>query len=183
MSKLIIILAFLGLALATLTTNYLSKSKLKPVSHAAIKVVLNQTTDYRLSLKKLSGESSYTPDYKLTIPYGYYRVLIINENGKELFSGKVEKNKVTFPPYQMEEQKEGDEPKLTFEPLKELSLLLPYFTDAKKIIFLDEDNQLKFELDVGDVGLPNDYSKNLCGNGICDSGENFIFCYSDCRRR
>lgn len=169
--------------LTVLITTYLSKSKVKQVSHAAVKVVLDQTSDYKLSLKSLSSENAYSSDYKLTIPYGYYNVKIIGNNDKELFSGKVEKNRVSFPPYEVEVKEESEQSAPSFEPLNEMTLLLPYFTNAKKIIFFDENNWEKFQIDISSLVFPEDYSKKLCGNGICDFGENIIFCYNDCRPR
>ena len=180
----IIFVIVVGFALTVLTSTYLSKSKINPsVSHAAVKVVLNQTPDYRLSLKSLSGESSYTSDYKLKIPFGYYNVKIIGDRGEELFSGKVEKNRVNFPPYEIDGAKESDSSVATLEPLKEMTLLLPYFKNGKKIIFFDENNLEKYQVDIEKIGLPEGFSKNLCGNGICDSGENVIFCYNDCHKK
>ena len=184
MSKTKIILSILvGLILTVITTTYLAKSKVKSVSHAALEVKLNQTPDYKLSLKSLSGENSYSSDYKLPIPYGYYLVKIIGEDGAELFSGKVEKNRVTFPPYEVDGGDESKPTVATLEPISEMTLLLPFFSKAKKIIFLDEKNLEILEVDISKTELPENYTQNFCGNGICDSNENLIFCYRDCHLR
>ncbi|OGK24994.1 hypothetical protein A3D76_03845 [Candidatus Roizmanbacteria bacterium RIFCSPHIGHO2_02_FULL_37_9b] len=179
----IILTVLLGGILIFITTIYLNKNKLKPVSHAAVKVVLDQTPDYSLSLKSLSGESSYAPDYKLPIPYGYYNVKIFGDNGLALFSGKVEKNRVSFPPYEVGEKGEPENAVSQLEALGEMTLLLPYFSGAKKIIFYDENNLEKLQVNIENISLPKDYPKKLCGNGICDLGENILFCYQDCRPR
>lgn len=184
MRKLKIILPIIIVSiLIGFTSIYLSKSKLKPVSHAALKVVLNQTRDYRLSLRNISGENSYSSDYKLPIPYGYYVVKIIGEDGTELFSGKVEKNRVFFPPYEIDEKEESKSSVTTLEPISEMTLLLPFFSGAEKIILYDQNNQEKLEVDISKIELPKNYSQNNCGNGICDNNENFIFCFRDCRLR
>ena len=183
MTKFKIILAItVILILVTSFTLFLSQSKNKPVNHAAIKVVLGQTPDYKLSLKSLSVEDAYSSDYKLAIPFGHYEVKIIGKNEVELFSGKVEKNKVIFPPYEIEEPSDSTI-KTTMEPLSEITVFLSYFTHAKKVVFLDEKNIEKLQVDIENLSLPQDITKKLCGNGICDSNENIFFCYKDCRPR
>jgi hypothetical protein len=149
-----------------------------------VKVVLRQTPDYTLSLKTLSVENSYSSDYKLAIPYGYYTVKIRGDGDNELFSGTVAKNKVIFPADEIELQEgEGSSSGVALEPLSEIALYLPYYTRAKKIIFYDEKNLEKLQVDFGEIGLPEDYTRRLCGNGICDFNENILFCFKDCRPR
>src|SRR3989344_3578186 len=99
MTKFKIILGIIAIIiLSSVATLMLSQKRDKPVSRAAVKVVLNQTPDYRLSLKALTVESSYSSDYKLTVPFGHYNVKIIADKDTALFSGRVGKNKVIFPP-------------------------------------------------------------------------------------
>jgi len=159
MTKTKIILAITtGLVLTLLTIGYfLSQAKNKPVSHAAMRVMLGQTTDYRLSLKALSSEQAYSSDYKLAIPYGHYNIKILDAKENELFSGRVGKNKVAFPPDEIgSEESEISSTGVTLEPLKEMILFLPYFTAAKKIVFYDEKNLEKFQIDVSKLSLPKD---------------------------
>lgn len=186
MTKFKIILAILAvLILVTSFTFFLSsRSGNKPVSHAAVKVVLGQTPDYTLSLKTLSVENSYSSDYKLAVPYGYYNVKIIGDGDSEFFSGTVARNKVAFPPDEIELQNgETSSVNVTLEPLSEIALYLPYYTRAKKIVFYDEKNLEKLQVDLGETSLPEDYTRRLCGNGICDFNENILFCFKDCRPR
>lgn len=179
----IILTVIIGLVLTVSTSVYLSTSKIKPVSHAAVKVILKQTPDYLLTLKSLSGEDSYSSDYKLPVPYGYYLVKIFDNSNRELFSGKVEKNRVSFPPYDIEAKEDTEAVTTTLIPLNELTLILPYFKEAEKIVFYDENKSEKLQVNIDNILIPTGDSKKLCGNGICDSGENIIFCYNDCRLR
>ena len=103
---------------------------------------------------------------------------------KVFFSGKVAKNKVSFPPYEiLSENEEPTSSDITLAPLSEITLFLPYFTRAKKIVFFDEKNVEKLKVDLDEITLPKDYTKRLCGNGICDFNENVLVCYKDCRFR
>ncbi len=185
MTKTKLILAITtGLALTLLTIGYfLPRSKNRPVSHAALKLVLEQTPDYKLIYKDLSLENSYSSDYKLEIPYGYYNFKILGGRGEVLFFGKVAKNRVHFPPYEINSQNEELSTELTVAPLSDITLFLPYFTQAKKVVFFDENNVEKYQVELNEVTLPKDYTKKLCGNGICDFNENIIFCYKDCQPR
>ncbi|MBI4225719.1 hypothetical protein HY612_01260 [Candidatus Roizmanbacteria bacterium] len=184
MVKLKIILISLAvLVFTTLAFAYFApQSKNTPVSHVAIRLVLDQTPDYRLSVKTLGVENAYFSDYKLDIPFGYYNIKILGNKNVAFFSGKVAKNKVSFPPYEIVPQDEGPSSSVTIiEPLGQIGLFLPYFPQAKKIIFLDEKKQEKLQVDIAKLGLPKDFSKKLCGNGICDFNENFLRCYKDCK--
>ena len=174
-----------GFVLLTLPIIYFaSQSRNIPVSRAAIKVVLGQTQDYRLSLNTLAVENSYSSDYQLEIPFGYYNIKILGDDDTVFFSGKVNKNLVRYPPDEMEvESKQTTPPDLSVEPLSKIVLFLPYYTRGKKIVFFDEKNVEKLQVDLHKVTLPKDYAKKLCGNGVCDFSENFLSCYKDCRFR
>jgi len=173
------------LVIALLITGlYLPKQKNTPVSHAAVRVKLNQSEGYELSLEALSVENSYYSDYKLAQPFGYYTIKIFDSNKKEIFSGRAEKNKVFFPPYEVASPRryeEGASPDA--EPLDEIILLLPFFPKAKKLVLSDDKNQEKLTLDLTKITLPKNLIKNFCGNGICDSNENIVSCFKDCRIR
>ena len=148
-----IVLVFSTLAIAY----FLSQSKNKPVSQAAMRLVLGQTPDYKLSLKTLSSEKAHFSDYKLVVPYGYYNLKILGNKDKVLFSGRVGKNKVTFPPDEIESEETAlSSIGVTLEPLTELTLYLPFIPAAEKIVFYDENNLEKFQIDVSRLLLPND---------------------------
>jgi len=158
-SKIILALTTV-LVLALLTITYfISQAKNKPVSQTAVKVVLGQTPDYRLSLKVLSSEQAYFSDYKLVIPYGYYNLKILDAKENELFSGRVGKNKVSFPPDEIgSEETVISSTGASLEPLQEMTLYLPFFTAAEKIVFYDENNLEKFQIDVSKLSLPKEKS-------------------------
>src|SRR3989338_6689059 len=186
MTKFRIILIILG-ALVVLTlpvVYFLSQSRNIPVSHAAVRLILGQTPDYRLSLRTLAVENAYSSEYQLAIPTGHYNVKIMGETGAVFFSGKISKNLVRYPADEIDVKGErAPRPDLLVEPLGEIVLLLPYYPRAKKIVFFDENNVEKMQVDLTKVTLPKDYSKKLCGNGICDSNENILFCYKDCHKK
>ena len=99
------------------------------------------------------------------------------------FSGKISKNLFRYPPDEIELESEQAPADLSVDPLSEIVLFLPYYPRAKKIVFYDENNLEKLQVDHTKVTLPKDYSKKLCGNGICDFSENTIFCYNDCHKK
>lgn len=184
MSKFKLGLIILGcFVLLTLPIIYFaSQSRNVPVSRAAIKVVLGQTQEYKLTLKTLAVENAYFSNYQLEIPHGYYNLKIVGHGDVVFFSGKVSKNLVRYPPDELEvENGQATPPYLSVEPLSEIVLFLPYYPRAKKIVFFDENNVEKLQIDLTKITLPKDYSKKLCGNGICDFNENLLFCYEDCR--
>lgn len=158
-SKIILIITIVLIFLSLAIGYFLSQSKNKPVSQAAVRVVLGQTPDYKLSLKVLSSETAYFSDYKLVVPYGYYNLKILGDKEKVLFSGRVGKNKVAFPPDEIgAEESEFSSTGVTLEPLTEMTLFLPFFSTAKKIVFFDENNLEKFQIDVSKLSLPKDKS-------------------------
>lgn len=184
MAKFRIILIILGgLVFLTLPIIYFASQSINnPVSHAAVKVVLGQTTDYRLLLKTLAVENAYSSNYQLEIPHGHYNLKILGEADVVLFSGKVSKDLVRYPPDEIGvESEQTAPPVLLAEPLNEIVLFLPYYPRAKKIVFFDENNLQKLQIELKKIKLPKDYSKKLCGNGICDFNENLLLCYKDCQ--
>lgn len=186
MTKIRIILIILGglVVLALPTVYFLSQSRNMPVSHAAVRLILGQTQDYRLSLKTLAVENVYSSDYQLEIPSGHYNAKIMGSDDVVFFSGKISKNLVRYPPDGIDVGGgQVEQANIMVEPLSEIILLLPFYPRAKKIVLYDEKNVEKLQVDLTKVTLPKDYNKKLCGNGICDISENIIFCYNDCRPR
>lgn len=120
---------------------YLSLINKYPEKNKAVKLVLNQTKNYKLFVKSLEVEKAKFSDYKLEIPFAYYNIHIIDNTKKIIFSGKVAKDKVSFPPYEI--LPEGEEPSTSAtstEPLSEITVFLPHYPKARKIVFLDEAN-------------------------------------------
>ena len=125
------------------------RSGFKPDKNLSVKVVINQSSDYVLSLKSFEKVKSKYSDYKLEIPFGYYNIHIYDGKQEVLFTGKVAKDKVSFPPYEiLPEEKESTGERIITEPLKEIILFLPSYRNAKKIVFTDEKNQVKLVIDL-----------------------------------
>src|SRR3990167_4243126 len=99
--------------------------------------------------------------------------------GMPLFSGKFARDLVLMPyPKMINGQYLPPE----ILPLGEITLLLPYYREAEKIMIQDEQGNNKLTVALSDYSLTSveSYTK-YCGNGICDTDENILSCYSDCR--
>ena len=99
--------------------------------------------------------------------------------GMPLFSGKFARDLVLMPyPKMINGQYLPPE----ILPLGEITLLLPYYREAELIIIKDEQGSDKLTINISDFSLnPVESYTKYCGNGICDTDENILSCYSDCR--
>lgn len=148
------------LILVSLTLGFfLPKSKNQPVSHAAVRMVLDQTPEYRLTLKTMGVEKAYYSDYQLKVPFGYYNLVILGDKDKVLFSGKVGKDRVSFPPYEVGEEEDSTLANVLSEPLPEITVYLPYYPSAKFIVFLDENGKEVLRVGVDKIKPPKDILK------------------------
>ncbi len=185
MSKLKILIAIiLGLIFTTIIVAFfIPETTRMPLSHLVLKLVAHQTQSGELSLEQISLENLYPSDYKISFKENYYTIKILSKDNEELFSGQVLKKQI-IPPAETGDFFETTHnfvgEGLTEKSIEEILVYLPYYKQAQKVIFLDEDGKEKLTVQLNDLKLPENYSKKLCGNGICDFNENLFSCFSDC---
>ncbi|NTU46204.1 hypothetical protein HGA88_01110 [Candidatus Roizmanbacteria bacterium] len=149
-----------------------------PVPHNALVLNLLQTPEGSVALQKLDVQDTYPSDYKLDIPNNYLIVQIF-KNKEKLFEGKVvNKETIVFT--------RPLDPHVVVKPyeisLNNVVVYLPYIRTATDIKVLDEKSNLKLSIHLASYKLNAvNIKSNLCGNGICDSNENAISCFSDCK--
>lgn len=149
-----------------------------PLTHQTIKIILKQEQDDRLSIKEIKVEDKYPEQYKLNPPTNYYVFEIDDKNGQKLFSGKVVNKEILY--YFPLSEDNLSPPRVTT--IDEITVYLPFYTNAERIRILDEKEQVKLELALKEFNLqPLKTIQNLCGNGICDANENIVGCFSDCK--
>ena len=140
---------FVLILLFLLSYSFYNQSGNRPAKQIAVKIIVSQTSDYILSLKSIEKIKGKYSDYKLEVPFGHYNIHIYDGKQKVLFTGKVARDKVSFPPYEiLPEEKESTGERIITEPLKEIILFLPSYRNAKKIVFTDEKNQVKLVIDL-----------------------------------
>ncbi len=173
----------LSLVLTTISIAFfLPQTSSMPLNKLTLKIVLNQTSDFHLSLSAIDTEQTYSSDYQLNIPENFYLIKIFDSGNNILFSGKVSNVDIIYPAEQFGpniSSSNGGGNFLT-NPSSQIVLYLPFYLVAKKIVFYDQVNNDKLDISLNKLTIPNNYIKSLCGNGICDFNENIFSCPKDC---
>ncbi len=117
----------------------------------AIKTTLAQSPEMNLSIRSLNVEAVKSSNYLLNLDQDYYEFKMLDVKENIIYSGKVLNRYVIPPPDFMPP---GKTPKGAVEIPQNLTLYLPYFKDAKKIIFFDEQGRKKLEISVNNLSLP-----------------------------
>lgn len=173
----IIILSFISIIIWLI---YLGKTS-SPLPHTALEILIGNSEDEQLSIKNVTLADIYPADYQEKLEHNFYRFTILDKNQNVLFTGKIANKRVVFvdvaPGYQSIPPFE--------KPIEEFLLFLPYFPSSSKVNFYDDKNSVKLEVNLSDYHLnPSSLKReNLCGNGICDGGENVLSCKKDCSRQ
>lgn len=171
----------LSLLLTTLAVVFLvPQTPSMPISHQTLKITLKQDNNGNLTIENLRLDNLYPSNYQLKLTKNFLNIKIIGSSDKILFSGQVN-NKVIIPPVDFGESGgTTTNQQAIFKQLDKIILYLPYYTSSRKIILTDDKGNQKLEVNLGNLKLPADYVRNLCGNGICDFNENLISCPKDC---
>jgi hypothetical protein len=158
---------------------FLQVSQPKPKYHQALKLSLSQLANNELSLKELKLESTYSEaaknDPKVT---AYYQAKILARNNKVLYTTQVPKEYLftafTYAGY------EALPPMPVIN--SEIELYLPVYENAEKATIEDEAGNTIMSINLKSLSAesPNNHT-DLCGNSICDLGENRSNCDADCQ--
>ncbi len=147
-----------------------------PVQPISYTMQLHQNSDNAVTVKDLSIQNSYSPDYQTDLIDNYY-LIQIKDKDKVLFTGKTVKRK------RLVEEWLYDNPRneIREEHLNDFILSLPYFKNATSITLTDDAGQeaLYIDLTTQNLSMPN--IQNSCGDGICTDNENLLMCYTDCK--
>jgi len=114
-------------------------------SNLAIKLILSQPADGKLSLKELTLENNVPADYRLNYPANFYRIRIFDNQSKELFSGEILR-KIILPPPDTFDPLSSDSGSMQIKSLDVLNLHLPYFKNANNITIADEKNTVILDI-------------------------------------
>jgi hypothetical protein len=151
-----------------------------PVTGYRLNTVINQASDFTLTLTSIGLENGPYVGYTLNYPNNFYLIKIIDKNNAELFSGKTPRSYQTLPPDFV--------PVTDFTPqtiiANPINLLLSYFNEATKIQLFDENNVLKLEINLADhklQGLKYRYAAcDLCG--YCSRNQTVPQSWSACQK-
>lgn len=147
----------LSLVLSLVLSRYIfpQKGKVTP-SNLAMKTVLAQSPDMSLTIKELNVEPISSSNYKLDLPQDFYIFKILDAKNNEIYEGKI-LNKHVIPPPDYFGSDPSQAPKtkgIRVEIPSTLTLYLPYFKDARKIIFVDENGVTKLAISVANLTIP-----------------------------
>jgi hypothetical protein len=155
-----------------------------PSIHQALKISVLQDENYQLRLNDVSIADTYPSNLKLDLDSNYYSINLYGEKDDLLFEGKVANSTrmytESFVNSSLKSIEEGSVSAKIILP--EITVFLPLYKKAVKVNFLNEQKVVKLSVDLTKYPLKfNSQKENLCGNGICDTNENFINCFKDCR--
>ncbi len=141
----------------------------------ALRVDLVQNDEGDLAVNDVSFIEKYAPDYKHNLLRDYYQFAIIDRNDNELFEGKVRSKHFLY-------IDTTDGAFVIPQDTDELSIVVPYFSQAEEIRFVDQSGKPKITVNLNDYDLrPPRVEGTLCGNKVCDITENILACYRDCK--
>lgn len=144
-----------------------------------IKTIITQDQNWNLHLNSLELKEGYPQEYKLNLPQYYYNFLILDGNKRSLDSGKF-LFKTIIVAETFEEQPRQSESTVALE---NITLRLPYYKEGKQLLIIDGEGNEKLKVDLSHLSPPESYhNPNLCGNNMCDSNENILTCFNDCKR-
>lgn len=143
---------FASLVLSFLLVKYLypQTGRVAP-ENLAIKTTLAQSPEMNLSIKGLNVEAIKSSNYLLNLDRNYYEFRMYDAQENIIYSGKILNRYVIPPPDFMPPDKT---PEGSVEIPQTLTLYLPYFKDARKIIFFDESGNKKLEISINNLSLP-----------------------------
>lgn len=122
-----------------------------------------------INLIDVSVKQGYAPDRRIQ-PEDGYRCDVVSFSNTVLYSFKFEIPRILMTPPPLP----GEEPRgPIYLDNVNFTLLIPYFENGKSINIYDPSNFLVLSVDVSQFA-------KLCGNGICDYGENYKNCPQDC---
>ena len=124
-------------------------SAAQPVPDFRLNIVINQASDFTLSLNSIGLEEGPFVSYGLNYPSNYYLIKMVDNNNAELFSGKILKSYQTLPPDFVPVTNFTSET-IIADPI---NLFLPYFNEATKVQLFDENIVLKLEIILADHNL------------------------------
>lgn len=175
--QLIIIIGIIVLILfVTVLLSSRGEKSNRPVYHVALKVQLTKS-DGQISLKDLDLQEIYPEKYETEFSKDYIEVRSLDKDNTVLTKGRLPSRqwlmidsvdiKQAVPPVETE--------------VESFLFFLPYYKETQKIEVLDDSGNILISKNLSDQKLREiNFNQNLCGNGICDEGENVISCYSDC---
>lgn len=136
-----------GLIISVILLQFIIPQGPRHPSNLAVRVAVAQTNDKLLSLQSMDLQKIPPQQYLLSYRHNYYTVKILDAQNKELFTGEV-LNQYIIPP------DDYGPAVLEVKTPNNLTLYLPYFKNAKKIVFLDESGVIKLEVAVNNLSVP-----------------------------
>lgn len=150
-----------------------------PIPYHTLIVKLKQDTG-GISLQDIQLSKGYPQDYKLDYPSNFHTIEMISGKRKVLFTAKFLTSVAMFSEFFTDHGMEGA-PQLMSD--TETILYLPYFPSATKLVIYGEKKNQELEIPLEKYEISKDeLPVNACGNGMCDSTENMLTCYKDCKR-
>lgn len=148
-----------------------------PVMPLALRINLTQMPDKTLQLRTLDLIEGYASDYQTDMRSNFYQ-MELREGTKSLFKGKTIKSRITIRENLLASETQAQ---IEEKELGEFTLYIPYYQEAEKLIFSDENGQEVLNIDLKEKNLKEPQIRKTCGDGICTDNENLLMCYRDCR--
>lgn len=123
------------------------KTIIPAAKNQSLKIILSQSSEEKLTLKSLGVVSLPPSNYQLNLTHDFYKIMMVNEKGEELFSGKVINKDIIPPPDVFETGQTGNVSGIKVDLPSSITVYLPYYKNTKQILFQDDKGILKLQID------------------------------------